>query len=58
MPNPNFPRNQYNALLHAIWAIDRELQTEISENLRNVLERDRQALTEIFTGEKTRLVNK
>jgi uncharacterized membrane protein YqjE len=43
---------KYNALLHAIWRIDRELRdnTELSEKERATLERDRNALSVIHEG--------
>jgi uncharacterized membrane protein YqjE len=45
-------KDKYNALLHAIWRIDRELRdnAELSEKERATLERDRNALSVIHEG--------
>ncbi len=43
---------EYNALLHAIWRLDREIRettdTEDQKDWREQLERDRQALSDLF----------
>jgi hypothetical protein len=45
-------KDKYNALLHAIWRMDRELRDnpELSEKERATLERDRNALSVIHEG--------
>ena len=50
---PDWTRNQYNALIHAIWLIDTELKTNatLTDTAREKLERDRTALTEIHIGQ-------
>jgi hypothetical protein len=43
--------NEYNALLHAIWRIDRtmkEHEGSLTDTEKTVLERDRQALQGLF----------
>lgn len=49
---PDYTKEQYNALIHAIWRIDQMLNSpEQLPETRTTLERDRQALQEVFIGQ-------
>lgn len=52
MPNPDYTKEQYNALIHAIWRVDQMLNSpdQLPEK-RETLERDRKALQEVFIGQ-------
>jgi hypothetical protein len=52
MAMPDYTKAQYNALIHAIWRIDQMLKSpEQLPETRATLERDRQALQEVFIGQ-------
>jgi hypothetical protein len=48
-PRKGLTQNEYNALLHALWRIDKDLKIDkLTETERFVLERDRQSLQGLF----------
>jgi hypothetical protein len=43
-----FNQTEYNALIHAIWRLDRDIAEETDSEVMRILNRDRKALRELF----------
>ncbi len=50
---PDYTKDQYNALIHAIWRIDQDLKTrtDLTDEQRDRLFRDRESLQDVFIGD-------